>query len=244
MISIVLSRLPKFANRFVFAAGIAGLGSGLVAQSTNPAPVADTASTGETIKFDVFSVTATQGRTYGVSSTASATRINTPLENIPQSITVINSNLLNDLSAYSMDQAYRYVPGVTQRQNVINGTVVRGLIVFNRYRNGFLLPGYESDTSNVDRVEVIKGPAASIAGSSEAGGYVNVITKLPLYKEASSASVTFGSRSLLKGTIDLTGPVPDHENFAFRLIGTQLQSDGWRIGERVRKTALFPSLKI
>jgi len=242
MTSNVSSRLHKFANRFVFAASLAGLGSVLLAQSTTPTPVADTASTGETIKLDVFSVTATQGRTYGASSTASATRINTPLENIPQSITVINSNLLNDLSAYSMDQAYRYVPGVTQRQNVPNGTVVRGLIVFNRYRNGFLLPGYESDTSNVDRIEVIKGPAASIAGSSEAGGYVNVITKLPLYKEESSASVTIGSRALLKGTIDVTGPVPGHENFAFRLIGTELQSDGWRIGERVRKTALFPSL--
>src|SRR5687767_8770283 len=153
-----------------------------------PAP-SSTRTAEETVTLDVFTVKENPGRAYGSSNLASATRLNTPAENVPQSISVINEGLLKDIGAYSYEQAVRYTPGVTQRQNVQNGSVIRGFIVSNRYRNGFLVPGFETDMINVDRIEIIKGPSASIAGSSEAGGYVNFITKKPQMKESGTASI-------------------------------------------------------
>ena len=206
---------------------------------------AQTASTSkpesdEIIKLNAFTVEATAGRNYGTSNLASATRLNTPAENVPQSITVVNANLIRDLAAHSYDQAIRYVPNVTQRQNVPNGSVIRGFLVGNRYRNGFRVSGYESDMTNVDRIEIIKGPAASIAGASESGGYVNMLTKKPLFKAENSASLSLGSESFVRGQVDFTGPVADGHG-AYRFIAGHVQSDGWRDGERVRKTSLFPS---
>lgn len=193
------------------------------------------------IELNVFTVQADQNRAYGSSNLASATRLNTPVENVPQSISVINEALLQDMGAFTYEQAVRYTPGVTQRQNVQNGSVIRGFIVFNRYRNGFLVPGFETDMISLDRIEIIKGPSASIAGSSESGGYVNFITKKPQFKENNKASVMLGSRSFVRGTIDMTGPVAG-TNLAYRLNAVHMTTDTFRDNETIRKSAIYPSL--
>ena len=194
----------------------------------------------EAVKLDVFTVRENPARAYGSSNLASATRLNTPAENVPQTISVLNEVLLKDISAFSYDQAVRYTPGVTQRQNVRDGSVIRGFIVSNRYRNGFLVPGFETDLINVDRIEIIKGPSASIAGSSESGGYVNIITKRPQAKESAVVAATVGSRGYLRGTIDATGPVAG-TGLAYRLNAVHLNADSFRDNEKLRKTALYPS---
>ncbi|MFO1449818.1 MAG: hypothetical protein U1F61_16795, partial [Opitutaceae bacterium] len=117
---------------------------------------------------------------------------------------------------------------------------IRGFIVSNRYRNGFLVPGFETDMINVDRIEIIKGPSASIAGSSESGGYVNFITKKPQMKESIVGTATMGSRSFLRGTVDATGPI-EGTNMAYRLNAIHLTADSWRDNEKIRKTAVYPS---
>lgn len=214
------------------------LGYSALAQQA-PAPSA-TKGSEEAVSLDVFTVKENRARAYGSSNLASATRMNTPAENVPQSISVINEALLNDMAAYSYEQAVRYTPGVTQRQNVQNGSVIRGFIVSNRYRNGFLVPGFETDMINLDRIEIIKGPSASIAGSSESGGYVNFITKKPQTKESIVASATMGSRSFLRGTVDATGPIKGTD-MSYRLNAIHLTSDSWRDNEKIRKSALYPS---
>ncbi len=206
-----------------------------------PAPASAASSDESAIKLDVFTVKENTARAYGSSNLASATRLNTAAENVPQSISVINEALLKDMGAFSYEQAVRYTPGVTQRQNVQNGSVIRGFIASNRYRNGFLVPGFETDLINLDRIEILKGPSASIAGSSESGGYVNFITKRPKLKESGSASVMFGSRAFMRGTIDATGPV-EGTNLAYRVNAVSLSADSWRDNETIRKTAVYPTL--
>lgn len=210
----------------------------LVQAQTAPTPSRTAA--GDAVKLDVFTVREDPSRAYGSSNLASATRLNTPAENVPQSISVINEALLLDMNAFSYEQAVRYTPGVTQRQNVQNGSVIRGFIVSNRYRNGFLVPGFETDMINLERIEIIKGPSASIAGSSEAGGYVNFITKKPRFKEAVTASAMIGSRSFIRGTFDATGPI-DGTSLAYRVNAIHLTADTWRDNERTRKSAVYPS---
>jgi outer membrane receptor for ferric coprogen and ferric-rhodotorulic acid len=116
-------------------------------------PVTTSANAEETVTLNAFTVEATTGESYGASNLGSATRLKVAAENVPQSISVINANLIRDLGAYNYEEAVRYTPGVTERQNVPNGSVIRGFLVSNRYRNGFRVAGYESDITNVDRIE-------------------------------------------------------------------------------------------
>ena len=203
-------------------------------------PVTTSANAEETVTLNAFTVEATTGESYGASNLGSATRLKVAAENVPQSISVINANLIRDLGAYNYEEAVRYTPGVTERQNVPNGSVIRGFLVSNRYRNGFRVAGYESDITNVDRIEIIKGPSASIAGSSESGGFVNMLTKQPRFTAATSAALTVGTQSFVRGQFDTTGPVADKRG-AYRLIINRVDADGWRDDENVRKTGIFPS---
>lgn len=197
----------------------------------------------EVLKLNVFTVEGTKGQGYGASNLASATRLNTPAENVPQSISVINANLMNDIGAYELDQAIRYTVGVTPRQNAPDATIVRGFIVGNRYRNGFFMPRIATDIANVDRIEVIKGPSASIAGSSESGGLVNFITKRPQYKAANSIIGTIGSYGFYRATVDSTGPIPGRDDMAFRLIASATESDTYRDNDHNGKTVVYPSFQ-
>lgn len=220
-----------------------GLSLGLTAQ---PSVVSDEAANSEkkeeqVVKLNVFTVEATKGQGYGASNLASATRLNTPAENVPQSISVVNANLLRDIGAYSFEQSIRYTTGVTTRQNAPNASIVRGFIVGNRYRNGFFMPRIETDTANIDRIEVIKGPSASIAGSSESGGLVNFITKRPQFATANSADFSVGSFGFMRGMVDTTGSIPGHDNMAFRLIAAGTHSETYRDNDHLDKLAVYPS---
>ncbi len=237
--------LPCFASarlRRTLGVVIACLGLNVQAQTpVSQDDAKEDAKEEEITKLNVFTVEATKGQGYGASNLASATRLNTPAENVPQSISVINANLLRDIGAYSFEQTMRYTPGVTPRQNAPNASIVRGFIVANRYRNGFLMPQYETDTINLDRIEVIKGPSASIAGSSESGGLVNLITKKPLFEPSTIITAGLGSYGFMRGTVDSTGPVPGHDNMAYRLIAAGTKSDTHRDEDGISKFAVYPS---
>jgi outer membrane receptor protein involved in Fe transport len=227
--------------RAILALSSVALATSLPAQVA-PTPSPTTTADEDTVVLDVFKVSATTGQSYGASNMASATRMNTLIENVPQAISVVNANLLADIGSHSFDQAMRYTPGVTQRQNSPDGAVIRGLASnFSRYQDGYFAPSVAADMANIDRIEIIKGPSASIAGASESAGFLNYITKKPLFEDLRSVSVTMGSWNFLRTVVDVTGPVPGRDNMAFRVIGSHLNSDTFRDNERNRKTAIYPS---
>lgn len=219
-----------------------GLTLNLAAQQTEPADDETKPADDKVVKLDVFTVEGTAGQGYGASNLASATRLNTPAENVPQSISVMNANLLHDIGAYDFDTSIRYTPGLTARQNGPDVGILRGFIVGNRHRNGFFMPRYETDTANVDRIEVIKGPSASIAGNSESGGLVNVVTKRPQFQQANSITGTIGSFGFMRGVVDSTGPLTDDGKMAYRLIAAGTKSDTYRDEDHLSKFAIYPSL--
>ncbi len=240
--SLPLHRLARFlAVAFAGFSGFCTIGS---AQLANPAPTsgAAAATADETVRLQVFTVQETKGQSYGASNLASATRMNTPIENVPQTITVMNANLLADIGSYSLDQALRYTSGATPRQNTPDGAIVRGLASsFSHYEDGYFAPVTAADMANIDRLELIKGPSASIAGASESTGFLNFITKKPLFTEQRSVDVTMGSWNFVRGVVDVTGAVPGYGNMAYRVVASYLNADTFRDNEHVKKTAVFPS---
>lgn len=208
-----------------------------------PAQSPTASNSTQVVNMDVFTVQATSGQSYGASNMQSATRLNTPIVNVPQTISVINSNLISDLDASTIDQAARYTPGVVQRQNSPDGLVIRGLspTAFNHYEDGYYAPPVYIDMVDIDRIEIIKGPSASIAGASESTGFVDYITKKPQFTDQDSASLTMGSWSTLRGVVDLTGPVPGYDNMAYRVIATEENGQSYRDFDQYKKFSIYPS---
>lgn len=113
----------------------------------------------------------------------SATKIDAPLRDIPQTINIVSEAVIQDQHATSLQDVLKNVPGVSfshgdgQRDQVS----IRGFsAIADQYVDGFRDDAlYFRDLSNVERVEVIKGPAAVLYGRGSSGGLINRITKKP-----------------------------------------------------------------
>ena len=122
-----------------------------------------------------------QRRSYSESDTATATRTDTPLRDVPQSVTIVTNDLMEDQAMRSMADVVRYVPGVSmgQGEGHRDAPTLRG----NSSTADFFVDGvrddvqYYRDLYNAERVEVLKGPNAMIFGRGGGGGVVNRVTK-------------------------------------------------------------------
>jgi catecholate siderophore receptor len=110
-------------------------------------------------------------------STSTATKTNTRLVNIPQSITVLTKDYIRDQSFQNLTEATRYVPGVAIHQGEGNRDelVIRGVdSSANFYVNGFRDDvQYFRDLYNTQSIEILKGPSALTFGRGAGGGLVN-----------------------------------------------------------------------
>lgn len=147
------------------------------------------------------------------------------LEKLPQSVQVISSKDIIARGATSVGDLLRAVPSA----NVGNSRVsryqsfslnVRGFLV-DQMRNGIRQRYYEdvdaSALSNVDKVEVLKGPSAVLYGQSAVGGIVSIITKKPTDSFAASGAITLGTFNQKVATLDVGGPVS--ETLGIRITG-------------------------
>jgi len=168
-----------------------------------------------------FVVTGTRER-YGAERTSSATRTDTPLQDVPQSVTVISEAQIENQNLRSVGDVLRYVPGATaaQGEGHRDQIVLRG----NNSTSDFFVDGLRDDIQyyrplyNLDRIEVLRGPNAMIFGRGGGGGVVNRVTKQPFSEQliAGSASLsTFGAWHV-DGDVNL----PLGGSFAVRLNGT------------------------
>jgi iron complex outermembrane receptor protein len=152
-----------------------------------------------------------------------ATRTDTPLIEVPQSVRVLSQQQLDDLNAVRLADAVDYVSGVT-RLNDFGGTwdnyAIRG---FSNTNGGSLLNGFASsrgygpqrDMVSVERVEFLKGPSAALYGSGEPGGTYNVVTKRPQFTAFNRVGVQGGNLGYARTTLDSTGALSDR--VAYRL---------------------------
>lgn len=118
---------------------------------------------------------------YKAGASRSSTRTNTPLIDVPQAISVVTQDQIQDQSMRSIGDVIRYVPGITLHQGESNRdqVIIRG----NSTTADFFIDGarddaqYFRDLYNIDRVEVLKGPNAMAFGRGGSGGVINRISK-------------------------------------------------------------------
>jgi iron complex outermembrane recepter protein len=179
-------------------------------------------------------VTGAQEEGYQADEATTATRTDTPLREIPQSIQVIPRQVLEDQQVIQLEEAVRNVSGVTSG-NTFAGTqdggfVIRGFPSFDLYlRNGFRdnAQGIR-EFANVERVEVLKGPASVLYGNLEPGGVINFVTEMPLSDPYYSAELELGNYGFVRPSIDFSGPLNDDGTLLYRLNAAYLNEDGFR----------------
>lgn len=138
-----------------------------------------------------------------------------PLDRLPQSVQIITADEITKRGATSIADILRAVPSASIGNSRVSryqsfSLNVRGFLL-DQMRNGIRQRYYEdvdaSALSNIERVEILKGPSAVLYGQSAVGGIASIITKQPTGKWAGSAAFTVGSFDQRMGTIDIGGPI-------------------------------------
>jgi len=143
-----------------------------------------------------------------------ATRISTPLEDVPRSVSVVTSEVMADLGEERIDRALDFAGGVTRGNDFggmnISGYNVRGFTTSVMYRNGFSSgkgTNSQPDASTIERVEVLKGPSSGLFGRADPGGIVNLVTKRPQREKFARISASAGSWDRYRSTLDTNTPL-------------------------------------
>ncbi|WP_292860798.1 TonB-dependent siderophore receptor [Nostoc sp. LPT] len=156
-------------------------------------------------------VTGEQDQGYNPSQTSVGTRTDTPLRDIPNTIQIVPQQVIKDRNITDINSALENLSGV--QQNFGNITI-RGFNAQQTVNGG--LSG-AADFSNVEQVEVLRGPAAVLFGAGGLGGIINITTKQPLFEPFYELGLNVGSDSFYRGTADLSGPLTSNRNLRYRL---------------------------
>lgn len=184
--------------------------------------------------------------TYNPPTAVSATKIEAPLRDIPQTVNVVPQQLLRDQAAQSMESVMKSVPGIGlshgdgQRDQV----TIRGFsAIADQFVDGIRDDAlYFRDLSNIEQVEVVKGPASVLYGRGSSGGLINRITKKPGI-DKSEVTVSAGSWDHKRGEFDLARTFGD-SGVAFRVTGAVERSGGYRDEQFLNRDAIAPSLSL
>ena len=182
--------------------------------------------------------------TYHPPTATTATKVEAPLRDIPQTVNVVPQQLLQDQAVRSMEGALKWVPGVGlshgdgQRDQV----TIRGFTaIADQFVDGLRDDAlYFRDLSNIEQVEVIKGPASVLYGRGSSGGLINRITKKPGIDKTEVAA-TVGSWNQRRGEFDLARNFAE-SGIAFRITGAVERADSYRDQQFLKREVLSPSL--
>jgi iron complex outermembrane recepter protein len=177
---------------------------------------------------------------FGATKTAMLTR------DIPLSIGTVTKELIADRQAFQLADAVKIIPGVVP-SSFYNQYAIRGI---SQNEEGQIINGMRTRqfyflqplTSNIERVEVIKGPASATFSSVDPGGSINMVTKKPLAVKRREVSIAAGSFSTLRGTIDFTGPLNEEKTLLYRINGAYQEAGSYRDLVKNNSFLLSPSI--
>jgi iron complex outermembrane receptor protein len=171
---------------------------------------------------------------YRATLSATATRTDTAIRDVPQSIQVVPRTVIEDQAAVRLTDVVQNVSSVQ-----LNGTAgnraetynIRGFVASRYAINGFALsnaaerPEAFLDLANVERVEVLKGPASVMVGLTDPGGVINIVTREPSKTFSFNGAFQGGSFDFYRGELSVSGPLNASGTLSARATGA-IQTDG------------------
>lgn len=234
---MIPTRANLFARLFILSlagclAAAAQTSSPDTTKTADPQKAAD-----DVVTLSPFEVTTSKDNGYKATNATSGTRLDSAIKDLPMPLEVITHQFISDIGADSGRDALKYSAGIQlQSQNDYRPTpnaglstvfsnaggvnnpqgltadqsdsvfVIRGFLTENTLRDGFRR-GVTVDSADVDRIEVVRGPAALLYGTGNFGGVIDYIQKRPEDKPRNRLELAVGSYGYLRVTGDNTGPL-------------------------------------
>lgn len=155
-----------------------------------------------------------------------------PARNIPQTLTIIPKQVIEDRGAFTLRDVLKNTPGISmQAGEGVSGTgggdnlAIRG---FSSRSDWFVdglrdLGTYNRDPWNTEQVEIAKGPASTTMGRGSTGGYINMVSKMAGLQDSTITTASIGTNNLYRGTVDTNQKLSEHT--ALRLNGMYNSND-------------------
>lgn len=162
---------------------------------------------------------------------------NAALDEIPQSISVITRDRMDDQGVRSIGDSLQYTAGVRTNQGGANpaddSMTVRG---FGQHSVDFFVDGlrlmpfgsfsfFSIEPFGAERLEVLKGPASVLYGQNSPGGVVNTVMKRPVEDRQRLVELSLGTRQRVQGGFDVGGPANDDKSVLYRVVGMTRSAD-------------------
>lgn len=185
---------------------------------------------------------------YLARQSATGTKTDSAILETPVSIQVITRDVMDDQVSVNLKDVYENVSGVQQAGNTLNAQtevlpIIRGFESPNLMRNGLRATNAGAvDLANVERVEVLKGPASIMYGALEPGGIVNYVTKRPQADASHRVEQQFGSYDFLRTTVDSTGALNQDDTLLYRVNIAHVDSHSFRDDIDLERIVVAPSL--
>lgn len=184
-----------------------------------------------------------------------ATRTNTPIEQIPQSVTVIPRSLFTDQGAITLDEALRNAASVVPESplflNQNLNTLVRGFPA-EIYRDGlqsYFDLGLSQSLFGVERIDIIRGPSGGLFGGGQGGGFggvVNITSQQPLPRDSYAAGINLGPYGYRNPWIDVNRAYTDRAGvtYAARVQAEHLSSRSYIDNVNTTGMQILPSVSV
>lgn len=219
------------------------------------------AATGVAIMLSTSSASAQTGTAQGESAddfheiTVSGLRQpylgDTPLRLLPQDVQVLDAKTLDRVGITRLQSALDFVAGVARQNNLgglFDGYAIRGFAGDENLAGNYLLNGFNAsrgyggprDSSNIERIEVIKGPTSALFGRGDPGGVVNIVTKKPFFGRGGYVDISGGTYAQRRVEGDLNTAIGS--KLALRVTGAYDEGDSFRDTVHHQSYTITPSL--
>ena len=203
----------------------------------------------KTQQLKEVSVQATKPKVYLDTTSTSGTRLPLRLVETPQTIQVISNQILKDQQTQNLNDVTKNMTGVITN-NMYTSYTMRGFT--NSYYNQFLtFDGFVGNMYqwtqmvqlyNIDRVEMIAGPASALYSTGSPGGVINMVTKKPQAEKMYSFNVATGSWGLIDVSADLTGALTKNKKLLYRFNAGYNYANSFRPNQFNQNIVIAPSL--
>ena len=188
---------------------------------------------------------------YRQSNTSLATRTDVPILEVPQSAQVIGQQVIKDRQAFTLNELSKVMTGV-KANNDMGAFSLRGFngyfpfdasfITFNGVRGNLYLWSQAPLLYNIEKVEVLRGPASVLFSEGIPGGTINFVTKKPLAQSRYEFNASYGTWNQSRFSIDATGPLTQNKKLLYRLIAGYDFANSFRNQQRKENFFIAPSL--
>ncbi|EMI6684715.1 ferrichrome porin FhuA [Enterobacter kobei] len=192
--------------------------------------------------------------TIAARQSATGTKTDTPIQKVPQSISVVTAEEMALHQPRSVKEALSYTPGVAVgtrgASNTYDYLVIRGFAADgqsqNNYLDGMKMQGNFYNDAVIDpymleRAEIMRGPVSVLYGKSSPGGLLNMVSKRPTTEPLKEIQFKVGTDSLFQTGFDFSDAIDDDGVYSYRLTGVARSNNAQQERAEEQRYAIAPS---